>query len=373
MKLKRRRKKRSKKTKLRVGKKIDYVLLMITIILVLFGVLMVYDASVVQAYRDFSDKYYFAKQQLVWATTGLVLMLIFSQVPYQIFRKVAVWAFAATLLLLFLVLIPSIGSKTMGARRWISLGSINIQPAELVKLTLAMYLASFLEKKRPFAQFALIITVIIGLIMLEPDLGTAAVIAAVAVTIYFFSGAQVAKLFAVLAGGILAGLGFIVTSEYRKSRVMTFLDPSKDPLGASYHIRQILIALGSGGLFGVGIGRSRQKYEYIPAATTDSIFAVVAEELGFIGAAVLIALFIALFIRSFKIAKQAPDMFSKLLAGGIASWISIQTVINLAAMVALVPLTGIPLPLISYGGSATIVSLVGIGMLLSISRYATKA
>ena len=346
----------------------DHVLLITTSILTLFGVLMVYDASVVEAYRDFSDKFYFAKQQLVWAGLGLMLMLVVSQIPYQLFRRVALWAFAATVLMLLLVLIPSIGTKVLGARRWINIRGFTLQPAELAKLTLAMYLASFLEKKQPFIQFALITAAVVGLIMLEPDLGTATVMASIAVAVYFFSGAPLRAIFAVLSAGLLGGFGFIATSEYRRARVATFLDPSKDPLGISYHIRQVLIALGSGGVFGVGIGKSRQKYEYIPAATTDSIFAIVAEELGFIGAAVLIALFVVLFIRSFSIAKRAPDQFSKLLAGGIATWISIQTLINLATMVALLPLTGVPLPLISYGGSSTIATLVGVGMLLSISK-----
>lgn len=368
----RRRRIKSKKTKPLHRKSLDYVLLLTVSLLTVFGVLMVYDASVVEAYRDFSDKYYFAKQQLLWSGVGFILMLAISQIPHRLFRQLAVAAFAATVLMLVLVLIPSLGTKALGARRWLNLGGFNIQPAELAKLTLTMYLASFLEKKRSFFHFALVLALVIGLVMLEPDLGTATVIAGIAVAIYFFSGAPLTRLITVFTGGLLAGLGFIAISEYRKERVLTFLNPAKDPLGASYHIRQILIALGSGGLFGVGIGRSRQKYEYIPAVTTDSIFAIVAEELGFLGATALIALFLVLFIRSFKIAKQAPDKFSKLLAGGIAAWISIQTVINLATMVVLVPLTGIPLPLISYGGSATIANLMGIGMLLSISRYATK-
>jgi cell division protein FtsW len=367
-----RRKARRKKVRSVQRKKMDYLLLSLATVLTLFGVLMVYDASVVEAYRDFSDKYYFAKQQLVWAGLGLILMIIVSYIPYSAFRKLSVWAFGGTVILLFLVLIPSIGTKALGARRWINLGGFNIQPAELTKLTLVVYLASLFEKKKPFLQFALIITAVIGLIMLEPDLGTATVVAGISVAVYFFSGASLTKLFTVLLASLLAGIGFIATSEYRKTRVLTFLNPSIDPLGASYHIRQVLIALGSGGLFGVGIGRSRQKYEYIPAATTDSIFAIVAEELGFFGAAVLIALFAVLFIRSFQIAKKAPDNFSKLLSGGVSSWIAIQTVINLATMVALVPLTGIPLPLISYGGSATVMSLIGIGMLLSVSRYEKK-
>ena len=340
------------------------------LLLTMFGVLMVFDASVVEAYRDFLDKFYFARQQLVWAVAGVAAMLIFSSIPYQVYRKAAIWAFAATILLLVLVLIPSVGTKVLGARRWITIGGIGIQPAELVKLTITMYLSTFFEKNIRFIHFALIVSLVVGLIMLEPDLGTAAVVAVVAFSIYFLAGASWKSVFLTSAAGILAATGFILSSQYRRARILTFLDPTKDPLGASYHIRQVLIALGSGGWFGVGIGRSRQKYEYIPAATTDSIFAILVEELGFLGGLTLIALFAMFFVRSFSIAKRAADRFGQLLAGGIAIWIATQTVINLGTMVALVPLTGVPLPFISYGGSSTIAVLSAVGILLNISKSA---
>lgn len=366
---KRRTKKKLPKSRLLRKKGLDYPLLASVVILTLFGILMVYDASVVEAYRSFSDKFYFARQQLIWAGSGIFLLLAISLVPYRFFRAISVWVFAASLILLVAVLIPSVGTKALGARRWIVLAGVSLQPAELVKLSLILYLANFLEKKRRFLQVALIVGLVIGLIVLEPDLGTAAVVAGIGAAVYFYSGVPLATFAMLMLAGALAGIGLIASSEYRRARVATYLDPSKDPLGASYHIRQILIALGSGGLFGVGIGKSRQKYEYIPAATTDSIFAIVAEEVGFVGSALVIALFLVVFTRAFRIAKKAPDEFSSLLAGGIASWISLQTLLNLATVVALVPLTGVPLPFVSYGGSATITSLVGVGMLLSISRY----
>jgi len=198
--------------------------------------------------------------------------------------------------------------------------------------------------------------------------GTSVVVISTAFSLYFISGAPMMQLMSLGVAGFVGGMGLILSSPYRKQRLLTFLNPTSDPLGASYHIRQILIALGSGGLFGVGIGRSRQKFSYLPEATTDSIFAIVAEEIGFIGSALVIVIFINLIYRGIHIAKNARSPFSQLLAGGITCWIGIQTLLNLAAMVALVPLTGIPLPLISYGGSSLVTVLTGIGLLLNISR-----
>ncbi len=359
------------KTKLKRSRsgRIDYTLFITCVFVTLFGVLMVYDASVIEAYRDFGDKFYFAKQQLVWAGVGLAVMAILSQIPYQFWKKVSLWAFLATLVMLILVLIPRVGSKILGARRWLNLGGLTIQPAELAKLTLIMYLASILEKKQRLTQVLIAVAGAVGLIFLEPDLGTAIVVAAIGGAIYFFSGASLVLLSLLSILGIVAGIGMILISPYRRARILTFLNPTDDPLGASYHIRQVLIALGSGGLFGVGIGRSRQKYQYIPAATTDSIFAIIAEEIGFIGCVCLILGLLFIVRRTFKIANKAPDQFGKLLSGGIAAWLGIQVALNLATMVALLPLTGVPLPFISYGGSSTIVTLAGIGILLNISKY----
>lgn len=366
--MKRKRKKYSRSTLSRKSN-LDTPLLFITILLTLFGILMVYDASVIEAYRNFSDKFYFAKQQVLWAAIGITAMISISFVPYKLLKKIGVWLFFISLGLLVLVLFPSFSTKALGARRWINFGGFTIQPAEFTKLTMTIYLASYLERKKKLAPFLFIVAIIVGLIMLEPDLGTAVVIAGIAFSIYFISGAPISALILISLAGVLSGFAFIASSPYRRARVATFLNPTQDPLGASYHIRQILIALGSGGLFGVGLGKSRQKYEYIPAATTDSIFAIVAEESGFLGSALLIGLFIFIIIRAFRIAKNAPDEFSRLLASGIACWIGIQTLLNLSTMVALVPLTGAPLPFISYGGSATISALMGVGILLGISKY----
>jgi len=346
----------------------DSILFTVTLLLTAFGVLMVYDASVVEAYRDFSDKLHFAKLQLVWAVVGILSMLVVTRIPLGLVKKLALPFFAFTVLLLIAVIIPGVGQQVQGARRWLIFGPITIQPSEIVKLSFAIYLSVWLENKRKFSHFLALSVVILALVMAQPDLGTSLVVIATGITIYFLSGAPLMSLGLMIASGAVAGLGLILSSPYRKARLLTFLNPASDPLGASYHIRQILIALGSGGLLGVGIGRSRQKYEYLPEATTDSIFAVIGEEIGFIGSAIFIILFLMLIFRGFTIARKAKTTFAQLLAGGITAWIGIQALLNLSAMVALVPLTGVPLPLISYGGSSLVTVLTGVGLLLNVSR-----
>jgi len=346
----------------------DWLLIFLVLGLTIFGVIMVGNASVVEAYRDFGNRFYYFRLQTFWAFLGLISFFFFSFFDYRRLRKIAIPLVLFSLISLIVVLIPSIGTKVMGARRWLILGPVNFQPAELAKLAFVIYLATFLSNKRRFLPFLIILGVLLGLVMLEPDLGTAVVLAATSLVVYFVSGAPLLSLSLVGIIGILSGAGMILFSPYRRERLSTFLNPTHDPLGASYHIRQILIAIGSGGLFGVGLGQSRQKYEYLPAVTTDSIFAVIAEELGFIGAASILILFLVLIWRGMKIAKEAPDDFGRLLAVGLTSWIGFQTLVNLAAMVALVPLTGIPLPFISYGGSSLVLSLTGMGILANIAR-----
>jgi cell division protein FtsW len=350
----------------------DLPLLLGVGILSIIGLIIIYDASVVEAFRRFSDKFFFVKQQAVWTMLGLFLALLLANIPYGIYKKLGSIFFILTLVLLFLVLVPGFSSRTLGARRWLVLGGLTIQPAELVKLSLVIYLAALFEKKQKFMHFLTVIGMVAGLIMLEPDMGTTIVVSVLAAGMYFISGAP---LMGFVLASILALSSFVIlifSSEYRKARVITFFNPTSDPLGASYHIRQVLIALGSGGLFGLGIGKSRQKYEYIPAATTDSIFSIVAEELGFFGSLLIIGCFILIIIRMFKITLKCPERYGLLLAGGISIWLGAQILLNLSTMVALVPLTGVPLPFISYGGSSTLVNLAAIGILLNISKYANK-
>lgn len=350
-------------------KRFDLALLMMVLAISLFGLVMVYNASVMEAWLLFSDKYHFLKFQSLWLAAGLFFMFLMTYIPLELVKKSAPVVLIINLILLIVVLIPGMGSQTFGARRWLNFGPFSPQPTEMVKLTLSIYLAAWLIKQRSFRHYLLILGLVLGLIMLQPDLGTAAVIVFTSISVYYISGANWLNLFILGIGGGLSGLGLIFSSSYRKERLLTFLNPAHDPLGSSYHIRQALIAIGSGGLFGLGLGQSRQKYQFLPQVTTDSIFAVIAEELGFIGAAAVIILLFMIIFRAFKIARGSSDNFSRLLASGITSWLAIQTVINLAAMLSLLPLTGVPLPFISYGGSSLIITLTGIGLLLNISRY----
>ncbi|MFC1711476.1 putative lipid II flippase FtsW [Patescibacteria group bacterium] len=351
------------------AKKIDKGLFFLAVGLTLFGVLMVYNASVAESLRDFQDKYHYLKYQLLWGAIGLGLMIVVANINYKFFRRLAPALFFLNIILLLLVLIPGIGVEIKGARRWLDLGFFVLQPTELIKLTLTLYLAAWLAKKRSFWHFLFILGLVSFLIILQPDLGTTVVVIASAFLIYYVSGASFMHLLPLALAGFLGGLVAILRSSYRRERLLTFLDPTKDPLGSSYHIRQVLIALGSGGFFGLGLGQSRQKYEYLPEATTDSIFAIIAEEIGFVGGFVLIfALFMVVY-KGLIISKRAPDLFSQLTAAGISLWIGLQTLINLAAMVALIPLTGLPLPFISYGGSSLVVVLTSMGILLNISKY----
>ncbi len=344
-------------------------IVMTTLVLLAFGLLMIGSASVAEGARDFGDKWHFVLLQLKWAAAGGVFAFILSRIHPGLWQKLAVPILGVGLLLLFLVIIPGIGTKVLGARRWLVLPGIVLQPSELIKLVEVIYLSAWLSaRKVTLAQFGFLTTTIAGLIMLQPDMGTTLVVTALAIAMYFLNGYPIKHLVTIAFLGIVAAVIFIASAPYRLDRVKTFLDPTHDPLGSSYHIRQVILALGSGGVAGVGIGRSRQKYEYLPESTTDSIFAVAGEELGFIGAIILITTFLYLISLIFKVASQSRHPFNAALASGVGSWISLQVVLNLAAMVALTPLTGIPLPLVSYGGSALITMLMGIGLVLAVAR-----
>lgn len=353
-------------------KKIDFFPFLVAVILTLFGIVMIYDASSVIAFRDFGDKYHFLKDQTLWAAIGLSIIIIFSFIDYHFWQKIALPLLLITLVFLLGVFIPGFGIKALGARRWLDFKVFVLQPTDFAKISLSIYLAAWFankERGRLWA-FILLLGFVLGLVILQPDMGTAIILAATALVIYFLSGANILHFLAMLP--LLIGLLVVLIKfvPYRMARVLTFLNPLRDPQGASYHIQQILIALGSGGFLGLGLGQSRQKYEYLPESTTDSIFAIIAEEVGFLGSLVLIGLFIFLFFRGFKIATSAKDNFGKLLAGGLVSFLAIQTLINLGAQVALLPLTGVPLPFISYGGSSLIISLAAVGILLNISKTA---
>lgn len=331
---------------------------------------MIYDASSFVAFRDFADKYHYVKDQIFWIILGISALFLFSFIDYHKFYNLAIPILLAAIGLLILVFIPGIGVKILGASRWINLRFSILQPSEFVKLALAIYLAAWFsskEKGRLWA-FLLLLSAVLLLVMFEPDMGTAAIILSEGIVLYFLSGANV--FYFVFLAPVIAILGFIFAKlePYRAARLSTFLNANQDVGSSSYHVRQILIALGSGGLTGVGIGNSLQKYAYLPENTTDSIFAIIAEELGFIGALFIIFVFLVVVWRGFSIATLAKDNFGRLLAGGITTFLAAQVLINLAAQTALLPLTGIPLPFISYGGSSLIIDLSAIGILLNIAK-----
>lgn len=355
-------------------KKFDLLLFGVVTILTFFGLLMVYDASSIMAYNLFGDKYHFFKDQIVWITIGFFALFFLSAIDYHKFYNLALPALIAALILLLLVFLPGIGMGAKGANRWINLYFVSIQPAEFVKLSLALYLSAWFsnKEKERFLAFSLLVGSVLLLVMLEPDMGTASIILFEAIIIYFLSGGNIMHF--IMGAPIIAIVGFILIKlePYRAARLTSFLNVDRSLEHTSYHVKQILIALGSGGLFGLGIGNSLQKFAYLPENVTDSIFPIIAEEYGFLGSSLLVFLFLILIWRSFIIASHAPDTFGKLFAAGITSFIGIQAVINLGSMTALLPLTGVPLPFISYGGSALIVDMASIGILLNISRQRTK-
>ena len=336
-----------------------------------FGLLMVYDASVVEALRVFHDKYHFIRLQFVWFIAGWIVALSVFLMPVSLLKKAASLMMAVTVVMLIAVLIPGLSERVQGARRWLNIGGLAVQPSEICKYAYVLYLARWLENKGNLLSFLTISLIVLALVVLQPDFGTAAVIVGTGFFLYFLSGAPIFCLLVTSLFGLFGGLLLILSSSYRKARLLTFLNPTRDPLGTSYHLRQILIAIGSGGLWGLGLGKSRQKHQFLPEATTDSIFAIIAEETGFLGATILVLVFLFIIYRGFQISRKAKDTFSKLTAAGITSWLGLQVLINLSAMVSLVPLTGLPLPFISYGGSSLMISFIAIGTLLNISQQAS--
>lgn len=351
-------------------KRFDLLLFGVVSLLVLFSLLIIFDASSVIAFNVFGDKYHYIKDQTVWVILGFIGLFIFSVVDYHKLYNLALPLLLTALFLLMLVFVPGIGSGAKGANRWVDLHFFRLQPAEFVKLGLAIYLSAWFSHKEKgrFIAFALLISAILVLVMLEPDLGTASIILFEGVILYFLSGGNLMYFF--LGAPVVGILGYlyVMFEPYRAARLTSFLKLNESLEGTSYHVKQILIALGSGGIFGLGIGNSLQKYAYLPENVTDSIFPIIAEEFGFIGASILILLFVFVVWRGIFIAAKAKDSFGKLLAGGIISFIGIQIIINLGAMTALFPLTGVPLPFISFGGSALLVDMASIGILLNIAR-----
>jgi len=346
-------------------------LFFLPIILTLIGLVFVFEASSVRSFQEVGSSFYYLKYQLFWFTAGIVVLVFFSIFNYHKLYYLSFFLMLSSIFLLFLVLIPGVGQQVGGARRWLDLGFFRLQPTELAKFSAIIYLSSWFinrERKR-FFSFMILLGLLMFLIFLQPDMGTASIIFLLSITIYFLAGIELHYLFLLLPASFLAGLFMIKVSPYRFRRILAFFNPQLDPLGITYHLNQILISLANGGLFGLGIGSSRQKFLFLPEAHTDSIFAIMGEEIGFVGCLAIIIIFLILSYRMLRVAIFAPDRFGRLLAGGIFAFFNLQLIINLGGMVNLIPLTGVPLPFISYGGSNLLVSFALIGILINIRKY----
>lgn len=345
--------------------------------IVLVGIAMLSSATGPVAYSKFNSSFWFVKHQILYGLLpGAVLFYFMSRISY---RKYEAWSrslLIATVVFLLLVFVPGLGATWGKTKSWIALGGFSLQPSEIAKLTFILYLAGWLKRRSEtkdglrgsLVPFIIILGVVTGLLALEPDLGMMVIMAATAVVLYFVAGAPGTYIGAIAVLGAAGVYALIKAAPYRAARLVTFLHPELDPKGIGYHINQALLAIGSGGIFGVGYGRSRQKFLYLPEVAGDSIFAVIAEELGLIVSLAFVGLFVALVLRGLRIAERAPDRYGMLVAVGITTWFGLQAAINIGSMVGLLPLTGLTLPFVSYGGTSLAVSLAAAGIVVNISR-----
>jgi len=358
--------------------KTDKSLLIISGILLVFGLVVLSSAGVIEGQSKFSSpQYYLIHQILNGLIPGIVLFLIFSKIKYKFWQKIAVPLFLGSVILLIFVFLPKFSIPLKGAQRWLYLGSFSFQPSEILKLSVIIYFAAWFSKREirvhqwshSAAPFFTVLGFVSLLLALQPDVGTLSLIILISLAIYFSAGASMKQLMAVVLIMAILFLGLIYFEPYRLNRILTFFNPSSDIEGRSYHIRQAILGIGSGGIFGVGFGKSQQKINFLPEPVGDSIFVILVEELGLVGAGFLVAMFLALAVKLINIAKYAPDYFSQLLVIGVLFWIVGQAFINIAAVSGLMPLTGIPLPFVSYGGTALAAMLAGLGIVDNISKY----
>jgi cell division protein FtsW len=352
------------------------VFLMVPVVLLLVvGLGAMLSASSVVGLRETGDSIYYFKRHVVWLVVGVVGMVVAALMPMGWWRRLAFPAFLGTIALLVAVL--ALGVRSGGATRWLAVGPVTVQPSEAAKLATILLLATVMSRRERWiagfwsflAPVVLSSGVVIGLVMLQPDFGTTVVIAAASFAIMLASAAP----FGYVVGSAIgaAGLGVVgaISAPYRWQRVTAFLDLQSDPFHSSYQAIQGLVALGTGGLFGVGLGASRARWSYLPNAHTDFVFAILGEETGLAGSLLVVALFVALTLAGTMIARNCPDRFGRLAAIGITGWLSVQALINIGGVVGLLPITGVPLPFMSFGGTALVVSLIGVGILVSIARY----
>ncbi len=355
-------------------------LLLTCLTMVAIGLVMILSASSIQAFSQFGTSFSYFNRQMIGFGLGLVAMAVMARSDYRKLRPLARPFLGFCVLLLVAVIVPGIGATRSGSSRWLLLGPVSIQPSEIAKLALIVFAATVLESKgvkirdpREMAVPVLPMTGLIALlVMAQPDLGTTVILGATVLVVLFLAGARLPHI------GLLGGAGLVsvvilsFTRSYRRERVFSFLDPWADPLNTGYQVIQGQIALGSGGFFGVGLGASRQKWSYVPNAHTDFIFAIIGEELGLAGTLTVLLLFVFLIYLGVRVARQAPDRFGLLLAGGITGMIGVQALINMGSIAGLLPITGVPLPLISFGSTSLVLTMASVGILLSIAKRGTK-
>jgi len=355
----------------------DLLILLIALSLTIIGLIFVLSSSYIWAEHRFNDTFYFFKRQLLFALIGLVGMLFLSRIHFQIYKKYATPFFVISFVLLILVLIPGIGLLRGGARSWIGVGAFSLQPAEFMKLGLiiflAKYMSNYIEESKTFKKGVIpllfIIILIFGIIMLQPDFGSGIVLVGTGIVMLFVCGVPIRYFIYFVITGIMGIVALIISAPYRLQRITAYLDPWSDPIGSGFQIIQSLYAIAPGGLLGHGLGNSIQKFYYLPEPQTDFIFAIIAEELGFIGATAVLILFILFFSRCGYIIVKTKDLFGKYIVVGIMSMLMIQVMINIGVVIGLIPVTGITLPFMSYGGSSLTITLLSIGIILNISRY----
>lgn len=356
--------------KLLVRNKFFLPLITIPIILSLLGLVFIFEASAVRSATEFRDSLYYLKVQSVWLFLAVAVTVFFSYFDYKKLYFFSFLSIVVAIILLIAVLIPGIGYRAGGANRWLDFGFFNVQPTELAKFAIIIYLSSWFmrSEKRRLISFVTLTAILIFLIILQPDMGSAIIVFSLSLIIYFLSGAKMTEIILILGGAFGFFYLLIKVSPYRLNRLLAFFNPEVDPLGISYHVNQILISLGNGGLFGQGFGASRQKYLFLPEAHTDSIFAIIAEEFGFIGSLAIIVLYLFFIYKIYHLIRLSPDRLSKLISAGVFIYFNLQLIINLAGLVGLFPITGVPLPFLSYGGSNLLISYGLIGILLNIEK-----
>lgn len=357
-------------------KKEGKLLLFAVVLISLFGALMIYSSSYVWAEYKFNDPFKYLKSQGIFLILGYIIMYIVSKYPYQNYKKLSNIIFGICLTMLALVLIPGIGTVRNGSRSWFGLGGFGIQPSEFTKLGLIIFTSKYLSnnekslkdiKKGVFPILG-VLFLVFGLIMLEPDFGTGVVIVMTIIVLLFVSGVKMNFFIKIGVLGLIGVIGLIIIAPYRMKRIVSFLNPWSDPLGSGFQIIQSLYAIGPGGLLGLGLGNSIQKHFYLPEPQTDFIFSIISEEFGFMGVLIVSTLFILIISTGFKIAMNCEDKFGKYLAFGITFGLAFQTLLNLMVVTGLIPVTGVTLPFLSYGGSSLLISLISMGILLNISK-----